>query len=347
MCQVFAINNLKKVENFEYLTNVIKEAITVSNRHGFGMAVHNELGISAFKTVDYNVSYDPEMFEKIRQVVKTSDFEYIGQHTFERPLSAIFHGRTSTNKTGLRNAHPIMLNNQCVVHNGVVSVKTKYKQVLDTDSELLTTIQDDLKHNLEKKVTGYYAFLNLLTDGSIQIVRDKIASLVMGYCPEIDSHIFATDEELLNSVITEMEWTIKSIHNVKDEIVFTISPDNIVRSVQEFKSLGYGKKHLKLAKTSLGRVIDPWDTEATNAKNDYYGMKDLETMAKEIVLKEFKYADASWAFYSDRHELKLSEFEALSDDQKLECFVTDWQGTEISVEQTMLDLEKDEEFFAS
>lgn len=348
MCQVLAINNLSKVADFENLTNVIKEHITATNGDGYGMAVHSELGISAFKTVDYSVIYEPLTYQRVKDVVSTNEFEYIGRHDFTNPISAIFHGRTSTNKGGVKNAHPIMLNDQCVVHNGVVSVKSKYKQVLDTDSELLTIIQDNLKKNLESKVTGYYAFLNLFTNGTIQVVRDKIASLVIGYCPEIDSHIIATNEELLNSVVTDMDWTIKGIYKVNDNVIFTISPDNVIRDFQKFKSLGYNKKHLSLARTSLGRVIDPYDTD--NYHNTTFSdveTKDMQKWAREITLNEFLYADVSWSFYHRNGVIDLHDFNRLTDDEKLECHVTDWQGHEISIEQTMIDLTKEDEFYAS
>lgn len=343
MCKVFAINNLENVTEFEFVANVVKEHITKTNDDGYGFAVKSELGISGFKTVNYSINYEPETFSNIKNVISNSGFQYIGNHSFKQPVSAIFHGRTSTNKEGIKNAHPIMLNNQCIVHNGVVSLKkSKYKQKLDTDSELLTVIYPDLKKNLETNVTGYYAFLNLLESGEIQVVKDSIASLVIGFCPEINSHIIATDEDLILSVAKDLSWTITSVYDVQHDTIFNIGQNNVIKDIQKFESLGYTRKQSKLAKTSLGRDLDKNIIDLSTS-NNYE--QDALNWAKDLCLEEFKLADASWSFYHGHRQISLNEFNSLNDEEKLECYVIDWQGEEISPEmilETMDDVAKGE-----
>lgn len=334
MCQVLSINNLSNIDkdDFTKLSNVIKIAITKSNRDGYGMAVFSDTGLSTFKTVDYDISYAPDSIGNISNVISMLNFEYSGNHDFETVKSAIFHGRTSTNKTGLKNCHPIVMNGQCIVHNGVIDYSKPVKKVLDTDSEYLAYVTSNLKQDLEKHVTGYYAFLNLLSDGRVQIVKDNVANLYMTYCPDIDSQIVGTSKDLIAEICTAMDWSHESVYSVLDNIIFTIDNNNTISNVQNFTPLGFTKRQSKKAKTSLGRDIgSSFDGGSDYYGDDYsvYGSETDDTI-DELLLYEFKNADASWTFYYNKSEISVTAFNELSDSEKLKCHVVDWEGTELT-----------------
>lgn len=168
----------------------------------------------------------------------------------------------------------------------------------------------------------------------------------MGYCPEIDSHLISTDESLLINIAKNLDWEVTSIYKVQDDIIFDIGPDNVLKNISKFKSLGYSKRHAKLAKTSLGKEIDtkennPIFTEDLNQQYESTYKADLEKWAKDILLEEFTYADASWTFYQGSRMITLRDFEALTDEEKLECEVLNWAGETLSLEETMKELSKD------
>lgn len=345
MCQILSINNVSKIKNFEKLVGVVKSELVKQNRDGFGFAASNGTETSVFKTVDYGIEYEPQQYEKISAVIDSSNFAYSGSHDTSKFKSAIFHGRVSTNKSGLKNAHPIALNGQCIVHNGVVDVQSDYTQTIDTDTELLTTIQDNLKLNLENKVTGYYAFFNLLSDSKIQVVKDDVATLFLTFITAIDSYMISTDAELISSVCSEMSWEHSSMHTVSSNIIFTIDSANNFTDIDSFRPLGFKHEQAVLSEKSLGRSLQLVDDNLNNFYSDndnlnnFYS-RDDRTYIEELVLQEFEQADQSWSFWHKNKLISLLQFQALTDREKLLCDVMDWEGIEVSVFTVSRELDK-------
>lgn len=338
MCQIMALNNLSNIDNFELVAKTIQTEITKRNRDGFGLAVNSEIGTAIFKTVDYAIKYEPKQYESLKSIVASNNFRYTGNHDFESPRSAIFHGRISTNKPGLHNAHPIALNNQCIVHNGVVDVETDYKQILDTDTELLTTIQSDLISNLENKVSGYYAFFNLHDNGNITVVRDNIATIYISFIEDLDTYIMGTDIDLIKNVCSALDWTYSSIYLLQDNTVFNISPDNVISDVLQFTPMGFKSHQAALSDKSLGRALHVVDSDDSHLYEKYVESEYI----RELVLSQFDDADPSWTFHYENRLITLLQFRELSDDQKLSCHVVDWQGLEVSIDSTLKSLDDSE-----
>lgn len=380
MCKVLMVSNTKMLTSEEKiaLVNAVQTEITKTNSDGFGFAGVDEKGkFYGFKTVDYNVVYDPEQLEKINSgVVKTNEFLYFGNHDSPSDKGMIFHGRTSTNKDGIRNAHPIMLNEACLVHNGVVNSTDNIKQVLDTDTELLcytlpaksprTKIENRLegmKSNLERSISGYYAFLNLNHDGSIIVVRDSIASLYMAEVLEIDAVMIGTTVSLIEEVCKEMGWTYKSVYAVSNEVIFRVTEDNEIKNVIKFKAKGYTAYESYYSRLSLGRNLDNGyegyeynyndyntygartsveheRTDTSHLKDDLSPEEQITNDAITMFLEDTELADSSWEFVRDGVRLMYEEFKALSTNEKLLCEITSPSGKHMSLAEYVDELEE-------
>lgn len=274
MCQILMVTNTRTLtdEGRKLLVNCVKKEITKSNRDGFGFAgVTNSNKYYGFKTVDYNIQYEPDVLNTTIKsgYVKTNRFTYFGNHDNQSENAMIFHGRTSTNKAGLLNAHPVMINGTCLIHNGVVSSEENIKQVLDTDTELLCytipkqgTIKNKIKNmkaKLEETISGYYAFFNLNTDGSVLVVKDDIASLYITEIKEHDFKIIGTTVSLIENVCNEMEWEHGSVYELENNKIFTIGPDNNIENLTNLEPLGYSYNESQYSNLSLGKSLNSYD----------------------------------------------------------------------------------------
>lgn len=375
MCKVLMISNTSMLDDAGRieLVNTAMEHIIKGNSDGFGFAgIDESNNYYGFKTVDYNVLYEPEAAKEtlLQGIVKSYKFEYFGNHDKVSDKGMIFHGRTSTNKEGVKNAHPVMINNSCLVHNGVVNSKKAIKQVLDTDTELLchmvptgkqkhTEKMSELKRNLETNITGYYAFFNLNKDGSVTVVRDEIATLYMTYVPEIEAQLIGTTRELLKDVCETLGWEHKSIYAVEDNIMFRMTNENVIKDVLLFESLGYSAIESDLAMTSLGRALDSdpyygFSSETNGTKSLGYSEADLSQIkgdkfdtnkyfeAETMLLEELELADASWTFSHRGHPITLEAFKSLTPRQKLyECDVYAWDGQELNIDHYIQMIDED------
>lgn len=374
MCKVLMVSNTKMLTSEEKvaLINATQHEITKTNSDGFGFAgVDEKNEFYGFKTVDYNIFYDPDQLDKINSgVVKKGDFLYFGDHSSPSDKGMIFHGRTSTNKDGIKNAHPIMLNEACLVHNGVVTSNEDIKQVLDTDTELLcytlpartprTKLEkrlEGMKKTLETTISGYYAFLNLNHDGSILVVRDSIASLYMTEVLEIDAIMIGTTKELIESVCKEMGWTFKSIYKVADDIIFRVTDDNELKNVMNFKSKGYTAYESYYSRLSLGRDLsngyDDYEnyygaqtstshdrTKVDNLKDDLSVESRITQDAITMFLEDIELADSAWMFVKDGVRIDYETFKALSSNEKLLTEITNHTGHLMTLRSYIDELEE-------
>lgn len=370
MCKVFMITNTTMLDTDakEQLVRVVKANITKHNSDGFGFAGVDETGeYYGFKTIDYNIEYEPTKLHAVNSgAVKTGNFLYFGDHSQPSDKGMIFHGRTSTNKSGIKNAHPVMLNDTCLIHNGVVNSSKKMDQVLDTDTELLchtipvkyknSKIEDRMlvmKKTLEETITGYYAFFNLNKDGSIIVVRDDIATLYMADIEELGSTIVATTASLITEICADMKWTLKSIYEVSDNIIFRLTPENEIKNVIPFKPLGYTFNESYWSNLSLGRKLDDnpyhedFKVQETHPETIKGGF-DVQDNAIEWFLEDLDQADSSWTFTHKGNSISLQQFRALSTHAKLsECDVFKCDGAQMVLENYIEILEnnmKDEQF---
>lgn len=369
MCQILMVTNTNTLtdEGRTELVNIVKDEITKTNRDGFGFAgITNENKYYGFKTVDYNIKYEPNNKDFIKAgAIKTDNFLYFGDHSNQSELGMIFHGRTSTNKNGLKNAHPITINNTCVVHNGVISTTENIKQVLDTDSELLCyTINNKLKYKaalnemknkLENTISGYYAYFNLNKDGSVLVVKDDVASLYVTKIEEQDFMMIGTNVNLIKTVCEKMEWVCGSIYELEVNKIFTIDPENKLTHLMDFQPMGYSQYESQFSHLSLGYGLNGYEYEGYrvyNAKNNNdtsekenitsYAKEDFD-VAKEALewfLEDLSLADDSWSFSYKGTPLALVEFNKLLNSEKIACNIIRYDGKEMKY-KTYYDLLSD------
>lgn len=263
MCKILAFNNLSKLKKDEFfkLLSVANEQVSKTERDGFGYAAQGASGVFGERAVS------PEDFvsvfgghDKHGSFQAPSDSVQNHFGTLSRLTGpAIFHGRTSTNVKNITNTHPFIKNDVHLIHNGVINFDIDYEKQTTCDSEDLLEAyllsKDDLEA-VEKFVTGYYA-VALIENNHLRIFKDSRAWLYCAYVRTIDSFIFGTTKDLVQSVVKAMRWSCGKITRVKDDIYFGLDKDGkelFMKSIkprievysyaesQAHLSLGYGGK---------------------------------------------------------------------------------------------------------
>jgi predicted glutamine amidotransferase len=111
----------------------------------------------------------------------------------------MIHGRTATCSVELENTHPIVINNQALVHNGIVDSDVYFNAETTCDSELLLHAwKDNGIKALEADIDGYYAFGLITTHRkgyTLDIVKDDRAALIAG--KNESGYVFATTDSVL------------------------------------------------------------------------------------------------------------------------------------------------------
>jgi predicted glutamine amidotransferase len=253
MCKVFVINDMSKLSTKQLpkVVETIAEHITKSERHGFGYAIQGTNGLFGERTTEpseYKYSFSKPMFEE--------EFIELTYNRIGKPSkitgAGIFHGRTSTNHVNITNTHPIVKHGWTLIHNGVVTNQgKKYTKITSNDTEDLVhyMAKNGIK-GVEKYLSGYYAFAAFDPDGILHIARDSMARLVCAYVKDLESIVFATTKELLNSVAKELKWNMSAIGDVIDDVYMTFNGTNRL-SLENIKPRGYSTRESNYMSSSL------------------------------------------------------------------------------------------------
>lgn len=168
------------------------------------------------------------------------------------------HGRISTNNKALVNVHPIIRDNWALIHNGVVTDHgTDYDMVTSNDSEhVLKHLQTGGIKELSASLTGYYAFAGFDPEGNLHIGRDRIAELYVCYVDSVESYVYGTTKEIVQSFCQSNSWYTKSIiGKMKDDVYVIHKPDGSF-TWEKFTSLGRDAHSVLHSTASLGRQIE-------------------------------------------------------------------------------------------
>jgi asparagine synthetase B (glutamine-hydrolysing) len=148
------------------------------------------------------------------------------------------------------------------VHNGVVYDEQGAAGTLKTncDSEILLNLWEyDGIDDIEKYVTGYYAFAVLTDDGLLHIARDDKAMLYITWCATVDSYMIATTKEILQDIAKKMKWDIAEPEEITENVYAVFDGNNIIdqREIYPPKAARWDSK----AARALGVDVDYYDNE--------------------------------------------------------------------------------------
>ena len=120
----------------------------------------------------------------------------------------MIHGRTATCGVNAENTHPMIVGNDALIHNGIVTSKRYHNVETTCDSELLLHAWRDGIKAIEQDINGYYAFGNIRINKRktiLDIVKDDRAQL-HGASTTVsgeEGFIFATTGELTKTKDSE------------------------------------------------------------------------------------------------------------------------------------------------
>ena len=221
MCKLFALTNLSKVTLDYKFLNAIKTVVCCGQQDGFGYSVVDKqdnffgeklIDPNKFKRLEYKHRTD-----KIKFWVQELTTSW-GNFKPKNNKMMIAHGRTATNAKTIDATHPFNLNGHSFIHNGIIypDKDHKYPVKSNNDSEFLFHYYlDKGTDEVFKNISGYYAYMDL-TPSKLTIVVDDRATLYTAYLPSIDSLIFATTYDMIESFCKMTELKYSTIYQVDE-----------------------------------------------------------------------------------------------------------------------------------
>lgn len=281
---------------------------------GFGYAIVGDSGVFGEKCV-------ADKFKSRIGLSKFNPYQIVKQKYYsfgQRGMPtgpAIFHGRTATNAKGLLNCHPMVIDNAYLIHNGVVTDHgPAYKTLTTNDSEHVLRRFLNGIHEVEKYLTGYYAFAAITQDFKLHVVKDKIADLNIGWSEKLDSYLIGTTYELLEEIAKALDVDINAIDEIADDSYFVFDNNEVIHA-QEIKSRGHTWSEARYAQASIGKTLTPQGYE------DHYGYYERYD-------RSYPYAESVVDATKDSNETKPVEVfdgvKVLSDDD-LETEVANYE----------------------
>lgn len=259
MCKVLAFTNTRKI-NLSKCLNDIGTHLLKTEKDGFGYAIQGKNGVFGEKTIDSKFRTRLTRLNEVSLPIVKPKYSKFGTPS-QLNGPGIFHGRTSTNVTDLKNTHPMQLSDWHLIHNGVVEDwGPTYETVTDNDSEFVLKRlidgvgQDNPMQAIERYLEGYYAFAAIDPLGKLHIGRDCIAPLYIAYSKKYETYVFGTTEALILKVSKILDMKIGPIDEVFDE-VYMIFDGNEMIHCQNFKSRGYTTRQSRHASSSLGHTL--------------------------------------------------------------------------------------------
>lgn len=334
MCKLFIMSNASKLDP-EVDIETIADNLLAVERDGFGYAIQGHLGVFGEKSADDQfITQLYDSFPRPQSEVRLfqSSFGKVSRITG----AAIFHGRTSTNKSGIKNTHPMQKSGWHLIHNGVVSNQgAPYKKLTDNDSEdvlhyLINGGIDAIADNL----SGYYAFGAIGPDGTLHVARDYSATLHIAWSASHDTWVFCTTKNLMNKIAGQIGMKLKHFGEMKRDYYFTMKGNKIL-SEKDFESLGYSKTEAAFASKSLGKNLpaaesyaDDTNPNRLSAWDNYESVSSLADLWNEIYDLDETYA----IWDGNGREISVTQFTKLNILQRLACEIVREDGTTLDTE---------------
>jgi hypothetical protein len=287
MCKIAAIVDASNIVLNQKVISAFQRAVTKTDQHGFGWSVSGSVGTKV-KLYGERTSapdrFKPLMKPKKRPngLVEAWHDSFGDSKALLSPLSAMFHGRFSTNTRSLSNTHPFVSDDLSLslIHNGVVTdaegAVPETELRTDNDSEILLRLwEKGGVADIERNVGGYYAISALNTAGELHIVRDDQARLHISWVRTIKSWVIATTPEIIESACKELGWK----HDLPDPIsenTYAVFKDGAIQSSRLIEPRPKPATMSDQAKLALGSKSYPVSAVTEADWNKYAAYDDAD-----------------------------------------------------------------------
>lgn len=143
-------------------------------------------------------------------------------------VGLIVHARLATCAKNLMNVHPFVRDNTALIHNGVIhNHEELLKKVSTCDSEVILNEYVDFDVNINPQnikemipnLNGYYACgvltLNEENIPTLDVFKNPQANLHCTYVNELETVVFSTSKDMIESALRSLGWKINTIFTVR------------------------------------------------------------------------------------------------------------------------------------
>lgn len=323
MCKIVLLTNASKV-NVKRTSEIIGNILLETERDGFGYAVQGKDGVFGEKTIAKSFQSRLGMRLKTPNSIIKAYYSSFGKQS--APIGPmILHGRISTNEPGLINTHPMIIDNNYLVHNGVVTDHgPSYVKQTSNDSEDVLRRFLNGTNEVEKYLSGYYAFGCIDSNKQLHVVRDNIATLFVAWINEIESFMFATTPDLIDDVCDDMQWTCDAIDEVADNIHMIFNGNDLTFS-DSIKPRGYDYQQSQYAEKSLGRSLVPLSDYISDDDEEEYSV-DYDWSVEEFKRLIKDVDDTCNILDGHNFQITASQFHQLPFNEQKKCLIETANG---------------------
>lgn len=274
MCKIAMMSGIKptKIKQAWELAKALAPYMSKNDDDGFGYAAITKKGdVFVERWLDNDQAFrfkagnkaDKELKQSMGPAMEEYENGYssVGTINKNEAVAIILHARMATCAKDLKNVHPFVVNNQALIHNGVISNHDQVIRKYDTENTRLSTCDseaiafsyaaNDVINNPDNikqvglDLRGYYACAVLGKDDNGQpymdIFKSASASLYAAYVPQIGGLVYCTSLDILKAAVKECGFIYYQPYKIKSELLLR---HNAVtgsgKIVAEFKEQGYG-----------------------------------------------------------------------------------------------------------
>jgi predicted glutamine amidotransferase len=351
MCKIIAFTDTKKL-NLKKHVNNIGNLLLKLEKDGFGYAVKGKQGVFGEKCIANHFKSRLNVKNAVNLPVVKNHYGRFGVFS-ELNGPGIFHGRTSTNMPGLKNTHPMQRPDETgfwhLIHNGVVTDHgEQYSKLTDNDSEdVLFRLMAGIDQ-VERHLTGYYAFAAIDPYGQLRVCRDKTAPLFMAWSETYETYIIATTSGLINKLNKMLDAKIGPIDEIENDVYMIFQGNDLIHH-QFIQSRGWSRNEASHSEASLGVKLlpggevtsngepisesmwqsdDQWNSAIAALEVNENGTNKIREDEYYNYLKELENMDASYTIQDENDNfISIQEFRKMDHIAQELCRVIRGDGT--------------------
>lgn len=248
MCTIMIIPGIKPElkEAAWRFAKTARPLLTQDNNDAFGYAALGPSGLFAERWTTVSRAFKPDMSQRgdtllkkiLGGIVKPEAPSYATHGIKTEEVSAlIMHARMATSGGGIENAHPFIVDDTALIHNGVITNdKDIPKRVSTCDSEAILTkyLEHDVSafpqqiQAVADALTGWYATAILAPHAEygyvLDVFKEPMSNLHAGYVAELDTVVFATKPHLITQTAKRCGFATGQITEVPEDLLIRINP---------------------------------------------------------------------------------------------------------------------------
>ena len=290
MCVISGIvsyRKLNKIRALEIAKHLLVDNKSSGDATGFALInTDNQRSVIMKEGIDAEKFFETKG-EEIAKLFMDTDYNVVLLHNRLKT-----HGEAKDNK----NNHPFMINDNVLIHNGIISnykelvekYKLKDKLVSECDSEIILQIFNKTKsvNSISNQLTGTFNYaLYDSKENNLHIYKDTM-NLYLAYIPEEDIFVFCSDEDTIKNLFSEVKTYFglfkQEIKADETKVAFCDDFDTEHDFIFKFNEK---KMHLKPIKKKF-KYVTAWDYA------DAYGYPaEKSELNAKVIDTGFKKAD--------------------------------------------------------